>query len=59
MSLFTVAIVVSIIGISAAMGAMVADAFSERGVFKEHGMKIAQVGLAAGAIGLILMMTAS
>jgi len=59
MSLFTVAIVVSVTGISAAMGAMVADAFSERRPIREHGMKITQGGLALAGIGLILMIAAS
>lgn len=58
MSLFTVAIVVSITGISVAVGAMLADAFSEREPIREHGMKITQGGLVLGGVGLILMMIA-
>lgn len=59
MDLFTVAIVVAVTGISAAMGAMLADAFSERALIRQHGMKITKGGLALAGIGLILMMIAS
>lgn len=59
MGLFTVAIVVAVTGISAAMGAMLADAFSERALIRQHGMKITQGGLALAAIGLMLMIATS
>lgn len=51
-----IAIVLAIIGVSASLGAIVADISTECGPINRNGLKLAQGGLALAGVGLGLLL---